>query len=426
MSPADVMKLTVSLPGLTDFTSQTCTEKADLSAVQRFSQVLGAIDRNIPIVDIQELCADDILKRLGIENTRTSQILFGSCKYRVVFYDKRDNPIRNETRTGLFHLLDKPFREEIQHWTKEQLRIVSVPYPERALAEALANAVAHAAYVERSGDIIIEAFPDKICISNLCMKESTFFANKWFSRAHNTINRTLMEILRIAAFVDELGRGKNLIFAESLRYGKRAPEVSIEKGGRYDRWRLILYGGAQERRQIRLLNRLREMYPDEQKALIANALVLWRGRSGTDVKQYVDGESSAIFAEVLADIRGPIFYWEEKDQIVPRRWVKVLLGEGKDSKQLSPAEEKDLLEFSRKIQTEYHQGYITPKQLRELADMGHTSAEQVLSSNLLKKWSVTGIVHKVRIGLYQFTEQPKETRAASLLKLFEQLSPKAL
>ena len=421
MSPADVMKLTVTLPGLTDFSAQKYVDNLDKKFIVKFGNIICRKKSDSPIIDLQSVDLENILSRIGIEGTRTSQILFGSVQYRVVFYDKSGNPARNEIRRGLFGVLDRSFLEEIQSWSKVQLKTNTNSYPEKALKEALANAVAHAAYIENSGDIIIELFTDKISISNFCMTESVYFANKWFSRAHNTVNRTLMETLRIGGFVDELGRGKNLIYAESLRHGKRPPEVLIEKGGRYDRWRLNLYGGTQNRIQLRLLNRLRQLYPDEQKALIANALILWRGRSVSDIKPYVDGDSSGLFAEVLMDTNGPIFYYREKDQIIPKRWVRILLSEGKDSKQLTPAEEAELQAFARKIRTEYYHRYITPKELRELARMGNTAAEQVLSSKLLKKWSDSGVVKKERRGLYKFTATKKEPQVGDLKEIVAQL-----
>jgi predicted HTH transcriptional regulator len=421
MNPAEIMKLTVALPGLTDYSAQKYVDSLDKNSIVKFGDIIRGRKTDSPIINFQSLDPDNILTRLGIKDTRTSHVLFGSVQYRVVFYDKSGNPVKNETRNGLFGMLDESFIIEIQSWSKSQLNTNTNPYPEKAIKEAIANAVAHAAYVEKSGDIIIELFTDKMCISNLCMAESVYFANKWFSRGHNTINRTLMEILRIGGFVDELGRGKNLIFAESLRHGKRPPEVLIDKVGRYDRWRLNLYGGAKNRIQLRLLNRLRQLYSDEQKVLIANALVLWNGSSVSDFKPYVDGDSSGLFAEVIADINGPIFYNRKKDSFYLQRWVRVLLGEGKDSKQLTPSEEASLQAFTKKFTTDYHDRYITPKQLRELAGMGNTSAEQVLSSKLLKKWSDSGVVKKERRGLYRFPEPKKEKPSVNLKEVIKQI-----
>src|SRR5208337_4392558 len=109
-----------------------------------------------------------------------------------------------------------------------------------------------------------------------------------------------------------------------------------------------------------------------------------------------------IFSDILADVNGPIFYNEATDQIHHKRWVTVLLGEGKDSKQLTAAEEESLFNHVRKMQIEYERGFITPKQLRAHAGMGDTRSEIVLSSLILKKWKEKGELRKVKKGVYQF------------------------
>ncbi len=408
MAPAEIMQLTVSLPGLSDYTAQQAFTSYEPQSVRELADLISKRSPKIPITTFDNLSPQDILARLGINDTNASRILFGDSKYRVVYYDAYENPVENKTFAGMFGILKASFAEHVQEWTRTSAGLDRDPYPPRALKEALANAVAHAAYVEKDGDIIVELFLDRLCVSNVCMRESEFFANKWFSRSHNTINSLMMETLRMAGFVDELGRGKNLIFADSLKSGKQPPHVVLETGGRYDRWRLYLYGGTQDTTQLRILNRLKEMYRDEQKALIANALVLWRGQSVSSIRHYIDGESLPLFAEVLSDLGGPIFYYKEKDKIVLHRWVSVLIGEGKDSKQLSDAEEEDLLDSARRLQLDYNHGYITPKELRELAGMGHTRSEQVLSSTLLKKWDERGFLKKTRKGVYQF-HGPKRT-----------------
>ena len=418
MNPEEIMQLTISLPGLTDYSAQKWKGLSDNDKVLKFAKNVSERRQDTSLKSIVNLAPQDILERLGIIETNTQRILFGDIQYRLVKYDKDNNPVSNVAQSGLYGLLDRAFTDEIQEWAKMFSRTKTEIYPERALKEGLANAVAHAAYFENTGDIIVEIYPDKISISNLCLRESEYFANKWFSRSHRTVNRVLMEIMRLAGFVDELGRGKNLIFAESLKNGKRPPEVVVERGGRYDRWRLFLYGGAQNKAQIKIYDRLKEKYKDEQKALIANALVLWSGHTVSEIRQYIDGESSRIFAEVLMDLRGPIFYYQQKDQIVLRRWVGVLLGEGKDSKQLSAAEEADLLDFVSKLQLEYHHGYITPKELRDLAGMGNTASEVNLSSQILIQWKDRGVLKKIKKGLYQFMKREPGIKIEDMMKLF--------
>jgi len=416
MTPEESMQLTVALPGLTDFSAQVRAGDYDKGLVDEFARTVSERRRGTTLESICKLSSDDALKRIGIRDSNTQRILFGDLKYRVVKYDRDGVPIANDSRFGLFRLLTPSCLAEVQSWSGTQLGLTTDPYPLKALKEGFANAVAHSAYFEGDGDVILELFPNKLCISNLCLRESQYFANKWFSRSHKTINKVLMEALRLAGVVDELGRGKNLIFAESLRCGMHPPEVVLEKGGRYDRWRLYLYGGSQDRKHLRVFQRLKEMYHDEHKALIAYALVLWRGHTVSTIRQYVDGESSRTFAEVLADLNGPIFYYQKNDQIVLRRWVRVLLGEGKDSKQLSPVEEEELLDFASKMQIEYSEGYLTPKELRGYAGMGDTPSEVVLSSQILKRWTTLGKITKIKKGLYRF-EVKKRVDFDELMKV---------
>ena len=61
-----------------------------------------------------------------------------------------------------------------------------------------------------------------------------------------------------------------------------------------------------------------------------------------------------------------------------------MLGEGKDSKQLSIPEEERLLALAYELRTKYYKGYVTPKELRDLAERGHTNTERVLISALLR------------------------------------------
>ncbi len=418
MTPAEIMSMTVTLPGLEDYSAQQWYGDYDGELVKKFASVLSQKRSDTTLGSLHENSPSEILERIGIKDTNTVRILFGDFKFRVVYYDKNNNPTDESISKGLFTILTDGFSNHIQEWTLSQVSKSEETYPIKAIKEALANAVAHAAYFESRGDIIIEIFPGKLSISNLCLQESKFFANKWFSHSHKTVNRLLMEILRLAGFVDELGRGKTLIFSESLKNGKKPPQVVLEKSGRYDRWRLYLYDGTKDIIQLKLLSRLKETYPDEHKALIANALVLWKDQSVAEIRQYIDGESLPLFLTVLADINGPIFYYEKEDKIVLRRWTRILLGEGKDSKQLSMPEEQDLQDFSYDIQTRYYKSYITPKELRDLAGMGHTKSEMTISSNLLHKWTQEGVVDKIRKGVYRFV--PKTAPMTSILELLQE------
>jgi len=242
-----------------------------------------------------------------------------------------------------------------------------------------------------------------------------FFANKWFSRSHKTVNRLLMETLRVARLVDELGRGKNVIFRESIFAGKRPPQAMTERAGHYSRWKLVLYDGTRDDRQLRLLERLRDHYGnDEHKALIANALVLWRSQSVSTIKGYVDDESFPVFQEVLEDANGPVFFYEGADEIIPSRWINVLLRDGKDSKQLSEAEEFHLYDVLYHIHANFHQGIVTTDDVRKMARFGKTSSENALLSKLFRKWAAEGKVEKIKSGRYRFLKDNTPRKTASL------------
>jgi hypothetical protein len=421
MEPDEILKLRITLPGLTDFSSQNISSTYDQALLQMFTSRVMSKGATIESPSESRLGDQEVLQKLGIADRQTSRILFGGCTYRVIKYDKLERPVENSTRTGLYGLLRDDFLTEIQRWTGEEVATPE-PYPQRALKETLANAVAHAAYFENDGEVILELFPNHLSIGNLCLRESAYFANRWFSRSHKTVNGLLMEVLRVAGHVDELGRGKNLIYSESIKNGKRPPEVFLERAGRYDHWRLVLYAGEASHLELRLLERIRAIYSDQQKALIAHALVLWRDKPVSEISNYIDGDFSRQFAEVLASLDGATFYWKAQDRIVLARWASVLLGEGKDSKTFSPAEEEQLRSLAYEIRTKYYGGHITPKDLRRLAHMGNTASEKSLSSKLLSKWASESFVTRLGKGKFQFVNQmaPSLPDFSEFLKRFQQ------
>lgn len=410
MEPEEVMELRVKLPGLADYSAQPIASSYDEKLVAAFADRLGARAAEPELADVGRLSPEELLKRLKIHGTQAARLLFGPTRFRLVVLDRAGEVALNENRRGLYSLLLPEFLKSLQRGAAKSAR-PDEEYPERAVRETVANAVAHAAYFEGDGDLIVEVRQGgSLSVSNFCLRESVHFANKWFSRSHYTANALLMEVLRLAGHVDELGRGKGLILAECLRAGKAPPEVFLESGGRYPRWKLRLPGGPANAKQRRVLERLREHYHDERKALIANALIYWRERPLTEIRKFVDDESLAAFAEVVADPSGPVFYSGETETITPQRWVKVLLDEGKDSKAFSPAEEKQVrLSAEQKCRSD-HAGIITPSLLRTLAGMGNTHSEKVLSSLTLKKWAEESHIVRIGNGKYRF---PREAEWAA-------------
>jgi len=417
LEPEEILELRIRLPGLTDYSAQPTRSEYNEDLITAFLQKIKRIEHSAEVDEEPT----DTLQKLNIYEKQVARILFGECSFRLIKYDKSINPTSNIRYRGLYRMLTLEFQKEIQTWTAEQLNVKNQPFPERALHEALANAVAHAAYFEQDGDIILELYPDHISISNLCIRDSIYFANRWFSRSHKTINSLLMEVLRIANHVDELGRGKSLIFSDSIRNGKRAPEVFIERAGKYKRWKLLLYGGMTDDVGLRLLERIREVYKDEQKALIAFSLVLWRDKKVQEIRNYIDGDFSRQFAEVLSSLNGPIFYHKQEDKIALTRWAQVLLGEGRDSKGLSTAEEKWIKELVYTMCAKLHEHEITPQRLRSFTQMSNTSSEKSLSSKILTQWHREKLLRKVGRGKYQWVQKPEDYDSSALVQHLRQL-----
>ncbi|MSM40135.1 MAG: hypothetical protein GJT30_11000 [Geobacter sp.] len=397
LAPEQILELRLKLPGLTDFTRQSVSSIYNPRLVDLFTQRVRTAGHYL-----EQGLSMAILDTLGLKGTQAARILFGDCRFRVVKYDTSGDPLSNESISGLYTLLTEEFQESLQHWPSVRPGKSSHPYPKKALQEALANAVAHAAYFEQGGDIIIEVHPNFIIISNLCIRESNYFANRWFSRAHKTVNSYMMEILRVAKHVDELGRGKNLIFSESITHGKKPPNVNIQGAGRYFRWALTLNGNTTDARQLRVFKGIKDHYGASPKALIAQALVLWCSKKVSEIRNYVDDTFSDLFAEVLSDLDGPFFYSENEDKIVLHRWVRVMLEEGKDAKQLTPAEERNELSFLRRYCHKYENGYITPKLLRKIIHLGDNPSAKSYASRLLSKWVSEGHITRSKPGLYKF------------------------
>jgi len=406
MNPDEIMELTITLPGLKDYSAQNAESNIIDECVLEFANAIEEKHDSTIFQNISQLNSKDVLNRLRIGNTNASKILFGDTQFRLVVFDDSSEPIKNESRTGLFQLLSKSMLEEIEN-TLNSLTGTRLSIPQKAVKEGLANAVAHAAYFEASGDVIIELYPNKLVISNLSLPESCFFANKWFSRSHKTVNNLLMETLRLCGAVDELGRGKNLIYSESIKFGNLPPEVIIEEAQRYSRWRLFIYFESLKREHVMLLNRLRQLYKDERKAQIANALVLWRDKKVSEIRRYIDGESFPFFEDILKDFSGPVFFFEKEDSLVLRRWARLIIEEGRTSKSFTPPEEESLLTFCYEMCTNYNSGILTVKYFRELANMGNTPSEVTLSSNVLTRWESSGILEKLKKGTYRFTRAPE-------------------
>jgi predicted HTH transcriptional regulator len=413
LAPEQILELNLSLPGLTDVSKQSVEFTPIIALVQDLRAILGDDYR------------EGYLEKYHLDNTKCGELLFGNTKYRVVKYDQVGEVVSNETRLGLFGLLSNSMNDEVRTYYSDFISD-STRITDSLLREAIGNCVGHAAFKDNFGEIIIELHPSRIVISNLAFPEYTSLANKWFSSAHKSPNPFLMETLRMAKKVDELGRGKKKLLSECLSNGFNAPVVTITDAGRYKRWTLQIIFEENDERFMNIERSLSKQYQSQpEKIIIAYALILWHQKPFSEIRRYFDNHESKVAAEVISDIKGPVFFWEERDSIVLHRWVKLLIEEGKSSKEFTHHEELELYKRCLSLHNKYHGGLITPAEFRELAHLSNSSSDMSLSSRIMKKWTNENKLQKVKRGTYKFTERTViEIEKSELLKLVQAFASK--
>lgn len=424
MSPEEVMELSIKFPSRYDFTGQAIEHKYDDNLVKIFIKRIEEKFKTPAFEGLSSLKTVEALSHLKIINKQVSRLLFGDAQFRVVFFNN-DNSVDNQiTYSGLINIINGILWKDISEWLDKKYSIKShILYPLLAVEETLANAVAHAAHFVNDGEIIIEVYFDKLVISNLCLPESGYFANKWFSRSHNTTNKLLMEILRISRYVDELGRGKYLIYSEFLKSGKKPPEVYIESAGRCSRWKTYLFGDVFQDNYRRAFDSLKSRYGEGEKSQLAFSLVLWRGKTVAEIKKYIDGDSADKLIEILKDFKGPVFFYEKEDKITLNRWMRLIIEEGVDSKTFSPSEEENLYKFSYNMSNNFESGIISPQKIREYGDMGNSRSASTQSSRLLTKWKEEGkVISEKKSGFYRFVERNKTNTDEVMQSVLSQLT----
>ncbi len=393
MDSAEILELSLLLPGLHDITKFKIKYVPDIMLVQKFCE-LGKLEFD-----------DNVLEYCHLNDNRCGKILFGNTSFRIVKYDTNSDVISNETRHGLLNILTENFSDEIRT-NYDTSYFDSSRISDALLKEALGNTVGHAAYHENDGEISIELYPEKIHISNLAYNDYLSLANKWLSSAHKSPNPFLMETLRAINKVDELGRGKKKLLAECLMNGFKPPYITITDAGRHKRWSLIIDLGLDSDRSRKVYSAIQDQYgKGSEKSLIAYALILWRDKPFSEITKYFDTYESKVAAGVISDMSGPVFYWEAEDEITLHRWVKVLLEEGKSSRNFTPSEEHRLFKWTQEFHNKYYRGIITPKEFRERAHLSDSKSDQSLTSKTLNRWREEGKIEKVKRGVYKFTDQ---------------------
>lgn len=148
----EILELTIALPGLTDYSRQPWTGNVNDDSVAAYANAVAARQDDPAVAARRGLASEQLLARLSLLGRNATRILFGDCRYRVILYDAHGNPQQNAAQKGLYDLVSGRFIEQVQIWARQQFGTTTTPFPALALKEALANAVAHAAYFESDGD----------------------------------------------------------------------------------------------------------------------------------------------------------------------------------------------------------------------------------------------------------------------------------
>jgi len=409
MLPSETVELSLKLPGV-DYSKSKYSGPTDPSLILDFAAQAKRADPDDFSLDLGAVSADEILKKLGVYETGSAGILFGDHKYRVVHFDSEGEIFDQKDFKGLYRILTEGFIEEIQSWTRRQGTIVEknsvaaveeTPYPLKALREVLGNAVAHSLYQKQQGDVVIELHPNRITVRNNCSLEAKAFVDKWFSRVHKVVNKHLMNVLRIPRFTDEQGTGKIRVFRQMLEAGKKEPVAEFVDLKDYGRWSVTLFNDESNAQLRDLIVRIRDNFPTVEEARIAAALLLWREKRWSQIKEYLDEYYIHISELVLKNPSSPVSRWN--DQIFVKRWALIALTQGQITKQFTEGEEV----IYRKLLNMYAygsnaEGHISAEQARTLIGLSSEPSEMTQMSNLFRKWQAAGIIEKVKKGHWRF------------------------
>ena len=433
MSDGERKKIELERPGF-DFSSLPYAEDINSSLVLDFANFLPKDNG-----DWTKSSSDEILSKLNMKNKNASGILFGNFSFRLVHYKESFEVLDQEETRGLYHLLQKDFTQHIQSWTRKRsiaLKSDSLsveeeePYSNNALREVLVNAVAHSAFEHHGGNVKVELYPNRIKVSNYCSKEAEAFIKKKFSSQSSSPNIFLMKILRQASLSEELGTGRNKIFKYVIEAGKREPLFEYDNVKNYGIWSVTLYNEEHDKNLLDLLKVLRNQYEDQiDKYRVSAALVLWRGKTLSEILSYMDDHHKRLTADILMEESSPFSITskqsDSKDmkdfKVNLKRWGRLKL-EGQTSKVFSKPEETRIKEDLREYAyAEKRDGYITNRETRRILKLSDSKSEQVQVSQLFQKWEREGFLERgEKRGIWRIKKSFYE-EYSSLVELFDNL-----
>jgi ATP-dependent DNA helicase RecG len=254
-----------------DFSAENCPDArlADLdpqaTELMRRLWARKTQGQGIATRPVEHLLADTELV-VGGQLTYASLILLGTREAlgrflgqaEVIFeYRSSDAPgpaaDRREFRQGFLPVLDEIWqvvnlRNDLQHF-QQGLFVWDVPtFDERAVREAVLNAVSHRDY-RHGGSVFVRQYPRRIEIVSPGgfppgINESNLL---W---EQNPRNRRIAEVLAKCGLVERAGQGFDLIYRECIRHSKPLPDFS--RTSEHSVW-ITLHGEIQDPEFLRYL-----------------------------------------------------------------------------------------------------------------------------------------------------------------------------
>jgi len=257
-----------------DFSAELCskatTADLDPAAVEQFRRRWMEKSGNRALADtaVEQLLRDAELLD-GDRLTYAALVLFGSkaglgrhlAQAELIFEFRADESAgpaaqRLEHRRGFFAFADDLWqtinlRNDLQHY-QDGLFVFDVPtFAERAVREAILNAVCHRDY-QLGGSIFVRQFPRRLVVDSPGGLPHGITLDNVLDR-QSPRNRRLAEALARCGLVERAGQGMNLMFEQSIRQGKRRPDFAGT-----DAWHVVvtLLGEVQDVKFLRFLERV--------------------------------------------------------------------------------------------------------------------------------------------------------------------------
>ncbi len=233
--------------GEPDFSAQICSqarfEDLDLEAIKHFREMWMRKSGNGALKNVSDakLLRDiEVIVDKGV--TYAALILFGKrsalrkflAQAEVIFEYRSSNITgpaqqRIEYTQGFFsfdnELWEKiNLRNDLQHF-QDGLFIWDIPtFNEKAIREAILNAVSHRDYRE-AGSIWVKQFPRKIIIASPGGFPSGINPSNMLWKQQPR-NRRIADVFNKCGLVERAGQGADRIFEESIRQGKPLPDFA--------------------------------------------------------------------------------------------------------------------------------------------------------------------------------------------------------